>query len=170
MQSSNDERVFAGVISLLRRGNHVYLVERNPDYPKNDKHRSELECPGGTIDAGESVVEAAIREANEETLGYLHLRRGQFGWLGQSVDWQGADGKYIRLYVVDIDVSQETQLWAAKQQLIAEKTRYPAKNEMCDLHRFDLIDLKKENLPLPLRRHNKVLIELAIREGLLLLD
>lgn len=167
---ASNQQVYVGVISLLRRGNKVYLVERNPDFPKNDKHKSELECPGGTIDPGETIVEAAIREANEETLGFLHLRYGQFGWWGQYVDWQAADGKWIRLYEVDIDASQEAQLWQAKQRLVTQRKTHPAKNEMCDLHQFDLIDLKKENLPLPLRNHNKTLIDLAKSAGMLRIE
>jgi 8-oxo-dGTP pyrophosphatase MutT (NUDIX family) len=46
---------------------YVWLIERNPGYKNNDKHRHELEYPGGKFEDKDSIPEnTAIREVEEE--------------------------------------------------------------------------------------------------------
>jgi 8-oxo-dGTP pyrophosphatase MutT (NUDIX family) len=42
---------------------HIILTRRNPDLPH---HQGQIAFPGGSMDAGESVEETALREAQEE--------------------------------------------------------------------------------------------------------
>jgi len=56
----------AAVLILLypRRGDlHIVLTRRTSEV---DHHRGQVSLPGGEVDAGETIVEAALREAREE--------------------------------------------------------------------------------------------------------
>ncbi|MEO6125126.1 MAG: CoA pyrophosphatase [Ilumatobacteraceae bacterium] len=60
-----DSRPSAVLIALVDgdRGAEVLLTKRSPDLRH---HAGEISFPGGRIDPGESTVDAALREANEE--------------------------------------------------------------------------------------------------------
>ncbi len=62
-----DELRRAGALLLLfpiGRRVHLLLTVRSSDLPN---HAGQVSLPGGAVEAGESIEEAALREANEET-------------------------------------------------------------------------------------------------------
>lgn len=64
------QKVGAGVGVILVRKGKILLGKRHPDPKKADsafKSAGEWSLPGGKVDFGESLEEAAIREVKEET-------------------------------------------------------------------------------------------------------
>jgi 8-oxo-dGTP pyrophosphatase MutT (NUDIX family) len=62
----DDCRVGAGLLLVfpIEDEAHVLLTERHEDLPH---HAGQVSLPGGAVENGESVVQAALREAAEET-------------------------------------------------------------------------------------------------------
>ncbi|AFV75106.1 ADP-ribose pyrophosphatase [Thermus oshimai JL-2] len=70
-------------------GTHLLLTRRSPHLPT---HAGQVAFPGGVVEAGEGVVEAALREAEEEVglrgvepLGFLSPTLSPQGFLVQPV-------------------------------------------------------------------------------------
>ena len=80
-RAPNGRRVNAGVLATLfeERGEARVILTRRSSRLRT--HKGEVSFPGGRLDAGESVAEAAVREAHEEvgldprqvtTVGWIH--------------------------------------------------------------------------------------------------
>ena len=87
-------------------------------------HRSQWALPGGRCDAGETPVEAALRELHEE----LGLKLGPADVLGQLDDYPTRSGYLITPVVV----------WAAAGGAIA-----PNPGEVASVHRIALEDIER---------------------------
>jgi 8-oxo-dGTP pyrophosphatase MutT (NUDIX family) len=87
-------------------------------------HRSQWALPGGRCDAGETPVEAALRELHEE----LGLQLQPNDVLGQLDDYPTRSGYLITPVVV----------WAARRTAIA-----PNPDEVASVHRIALDDIER---------------------------
>lgn len=96
--------------------------------PRLNAHGGQWALPGGRIDAGESPVEAALRELREEVA--LDLDASQV--LGVLDDYPTRSGYLITPVVV----------WAA-----ATETMVPNPGEVASLHPFALSELEREDSP-----------------------
>lgn len=96
--------------------------------PRLNAHASQWALPGGRIDAGESPVEAALRELREEVA--LDLDASQV--LGILDDYPTRSGYLITPVVV----------WAA-----APETMVPNPGEVASLHPFALGELERPDSP-----------------------
>lgn len=101
---SNEERPRVGAIAVVRRGDRVLLAQRS-----KGGYIGRWGFPGGHVERGETVVDAAMRELHEETgvvaepAGVLTVldeigrnRAGEVQWhyvlIAVLADWQSGDG------------------------------------------------------------------------------
>ncbi len=117
----DDARPAAALLALFpdAGGAHFILTKRSSDLPT---HRGQVSLPGGAVDPGESLAQAALREAHEEVgiapgavdlLGALtpvHIPVSGFvlhplvGWLSSRPQMVPAPGEVSRL--IDVPVSE----------------------------------------------------------------
>jgi len=91
-------------------------------------HKGQFALPGGRIDAGETEVQAALREAHEE----VGLRMDEGAVLGRLDDFQTRSG-YVMTPIV---------VWAHDSSTLAANPR-----EVAEIHRIHLGDLSQNNQP-----------------------
>ena len=106
-----------GASTLLYYKNYVYMLERNPEYLKNDKQLHELEYPGGKFDpqAGDTdYVTCAIRETREETGGMINLDPKQ---LSKHVISISPANKGVCLFIVELTDGQHDLVEKIRQKL-----------------------------------------------------
>ena len=106
-----------GAGTLLCYKNYIYMLERNPDYVKNDKQLHELEYPGGKFDpqAGDTdYVTCAIRETREETGGMITLDPKQ---LSKHVLSVSPANKGVCLFIVELTDDQHDLIDKIRQKL-----------------------------------------------------
>lgn len=73
------KRPIVGVGVAIVEGDEILLVQR-----ANEPHRGLWAVPGGKVDLGESLAEAATREVKEETGLLIELE--QIIWVGESIE------------------------------------------------------------------------------------
>jgi len=151
----------AGV--LLMYETNVYLLERNPYYYKNDKHKHEFEYPGGKAIDGETPMETAIRETTEETGGILILNPDQLIEYTKIKSPQTIS-KDIYLYVVHLTDIQHNMIINIQDKLQSLYAIAPTKQETMNIIEVslkDLINCVQNNIlinGLELRTFNKYLL------------
>ncbi|HXC38750.1 MAG TPA: CoA pyrophosphatase [Burkholderiales bacterium] len=91
-------------------------------------HKGQFALPGGRIDAGETEVQAALREAHEE----VGLRMDESAVLGRLDDFQTRSG-YVMTPIV---------VWVEDSSTLAANPR-----EVAEIHRIQLGDLSHNNQP-----------------------
>jgi len=80
--------------AVVFRGSHVLLVRR-ADPPNQDR----WSLPGGSLELGETVEQAAVRETREET--GVEVRPGTVMWVADYIE---KEGNRVRWHYVLIDV------------------------------------------------------------------
>lgn len=120
-----DTSTLTGKVDGTAGGASVLLTRRGS---RLNAHASQWALPGGRIDAGETPLEAALREMEEEVgllLGAAHL-------LGQLDDYPTRSGYVITPFV----------FWAGPE---AEPVGNPA--EVASVHRISLRELTRDDSP-----------------------
>ena len=160
-----------GAGMLLMYHNNTFLVERNPDYIKNDKKKHELEYPGGKIEKGETYKSCAIREVKEETSNMLEIDENQLSE-DKSVIIKSPARKGICLFVVNLTPEQFNLMGTISLRLAQNSFEDKIYNETLSIVSVPLVELKnyiKEDRKflvndLPLRQFNKFLIMELIKQ------
>jgi len=132
----------AGVGAVLFDGSRILLIKRG--YPPGE---GVWAVPGGAIEAGEDLCRAAVRELEEET--GLRARPIGIAWVFQVIVWGSSRPRYH--YVV-IDVAFDVDS--------VEGSLRPG-GDAVDVGWFEL-----SNLPQPLSRGTRALVEYLSRNGL----
>ena len=121
----------AGV--LLYHGDNFYFLERNPQYINNDKHRSELEYPGGKIQGEENYKLCAIRETLEETANTIELTLSQLDENKSSVAISPKPGE-VCLFLVELNAEQLAIIPKAQNNIKEKFASDPKNAEVLDIH------------------------------------
>jgi phosphoesterase RecJ-like protein len=111
-------RVSSSVLVAIIQREHgpvVVLTRRSTDLPD---HAGEISFPGGRVEPGESTLDAALREAQEE----IGLNPGGCQWLGQLDDSHTVTGYRITPHVV---LSEHTSAWTLSHREVAEVLEIP---------------------------------------------
>lgn len=120
-----DLRAAAVAVALVDSpGGAAFLLTRRA--PRLSSHRGQWALPGGRVDAGETVVEAACRELDEE----LAVRDVEV--LGLLDDYATRSGYLITPVV----------MWAG-----ADVEAVPNPTEVAEVHRVPLADLEGDDVP-----------------------
>ena len=160
-----------GAGMLLVYQDTTFLLERNPDYIKNDKRRHELEYPGGKIEKGETYKSCAIREVKEETSNILEIDETQLSE-DKSVIIKSPAGKGICIFVVNLTSEQFNLIATISLRLAQNCLKDKIHNETMGMVSIPLVELinyiKEERKSLvndmPLRQFNKFLIMELIKQ------
>jgi 8-oxo-dGTP pyrophosphatase MutT (NUDIX family) len=121
------KRAAVAITVVPHEGGAGFLLTRRA--PRLASHASQWALPGGRLDPGESVVDAALRELEEE----VALRVSPADVLGQLDDYPTRSGYLIAPLVV----------WAED---IAAMTPNPG--EVASIHPFPLAELERPDSPI----------------------
>lgn len=124
----DDELRDAAVVMLLteHRGEATFLLTRRA--PRLSSHGSQWALPGGRLDAGETDVEAALRELHEE----LGLASHDVEVLGLLDDYPTRSGYRITPVVAWMD---------------SDARAVPNPDEVAELHHVPVVDLDRPDVP-----------------------
>ncbi len=105
------------LVAIIQRehGPVLVLTRRSTDLPD---HAGEVSFPGGRVEAGESTLDAALREAHEE----IGLDPGRCRWLGQLDDSHTVTGYRITPHVV---WAEHSSAWAPAHREVDEVLELP---------------------------------------------
>lgn len=127
-QSSDHLKLAAVAVTIFEHnGDAAVIVTKRS--PRLKEHTGQWAMPGGRVDAGETVIEAALRELREEV--NLDLSEDQV--LGTLDDYVTRSGYVITPVVV----------WAG----IDDQHLRPNPDEVASIHPFTFQELKREDSP-----------------------
>lgn len=125
-------RPLVGVGVLVRSGEQILLVRRG-----TEPRRGEWAVPGGKVEWGERLVEAAAREVAEET--GLVVEVGDVVWVGEAI---GDDHHFV---LVDFEASVVSGVAVAADD--AAEVRWVSREEAFDLPLTDSMRRMLEEIP-----------------------
>ncbi len=127
-QSTADLRVAAVAVTIFEHdGDAAIIVTKRS--PRLKEHSGQWAMPGGRVDSGEDVVEAALRELHEEV--NLELTQGHV--LGTLDDYVTRSGYVITPVVVWADID--------------DRHLHPNPDEVASIHPFTFQELTREDSP-----------------------
>jgi 8-oxo-dGTP pyrophosphatase MutT (NUDIX family) len=127
-QSTADLRVAAVAVTIFEHdGDAAIIVTKRS--PRLKEHSGQWAMPGGRVDSGEEVVEAALRELHEEV--NLELTQGHV--LGTLDDYVTRSGYVITPVVVWADID--------------DRHLHPNPDEVASIHPFTFQELTRQDSP-----------------------
>lgn len=127
-QSTADLRVAAVAVTIFEHdGDAAIIVTKRS--PRLKEHSGQWAMPGGRVDSGENVVEAALRELHEE----VNLELTPDHVLGTLDDYVTRSGYVITPVVVWADID--------------DRHLHPNPDEVASIHPFTFQELTREDSP-----------------------
>ena len=127
-QSTADLRVAAVAVTIFEHdGDAAIIVTKRS--PRLKEHSGQWAMPGGRVDSGEDVIEAALRELHEEVT--LELTQGHV--LGTLDDYVTRSGYVITPVVVWADID--------------DRHLSPNPDEVASIHPFTFQELTRHDSP-----------------------
>lgn len=127
-QSSDHLKLAAVALTIFEHNNEAAIIVTKRS-PRLKEHTGQWALPGGRIDAGETVIAAALRELSEEV--NLHLSEDHV--LGTLDDYVTRSGYIITPVVVWADID--------------DRQLHPNPDEVASIHPFTFAELNREDSP-----------------------
>ena len=127
-QVLDDHRYAAVVVTVFNSGNEAAIIVTRRS-AKLKEHSGQWAMPGGRIDAGETTIEAALRELEEE----INLTATEQQVIGMLDDYVTRSGYIITPVVVWTECNEDDL--------------HPNPGEVASIHAFTFSELNREDSP-----------------------